>query len=74
MDTLKAFEDFKNKQKVYEVMYFDMQKCVYSESWLNTLFTEIKQKIKQISCGQIRRYKNCRPFSFLSSNSSQSYF
>ena len=32
MDTLKVFEDFKNKQKVYEVMYFDMQKCVYSES------------------------------------------
>ena len=24
-DTLKAFNDFKNKQKVYEVMFFDMQ-------------------------------------------------
>ena len=23
-DTLKAFEDFKNKQQVYAVMFFDM--------------------------------------------------
>ena len=23
-DILKAFDDFKNKQKVYEVMFFDM--------------------------------------------------
>ena len=34
----------KNKQKVYEVMFFDMQKYVYSESVFNTLYIEIKHK------------------------------
>ena len=32
----------KQAQKVYEVIFFDMQKCIYSESLLNTLYIEIK--------------------------------
>ena len=43
-NTLKAFNHFKNNQKVYEVMFFDMEKYVYSGSVLNTLYIEIKQK------------------------------
>ena len=40
MDTPKAFDDF----KAYEVMFFDMQKYVYSESVFNTSYIEIKHK------------------------------
>ena len=40
-DTLKVFNDFKAK-KCYEVMFFDMQKYLYSESVFNTLYNEIK--------------------------------
>ena len=29
---------------MYEVMFFDMQKYVYSENVLNTLYIEIKRK------------------------------
>ena len=29
-DTVKAFDNFKNKQKVYKVKFFDMQKYAYS--------------------------------------------
>ena len=43
-DTLKAFDDFKTSKNVYEVMFFDMKKYVYSESVFNTLCIEIKQK------------------------------
>ena len=43
-DTLMALEDFKNKQKVYEVMFFDTWKYVYSESVFNTLYIEIKHQ------------------------------
>ena len=42
-DTWKTFDDFKNKWKLYEVMFFDMQKCLYSESVFNKLYVEIKQ-------------------------------
>ena len=41
---MKVFDNLKNKQKVYAVIFFDMQKCVYSESLFNTLYTEIKHK------------------------------
>ena len=34
----------KTNNKVYEVMFFDIQNYVYSESVLNTLHIEIKQK------------------------------
>ena len=40
------FEDFdglKNKQKAYEVMFFDMQKCMYSESLFNTRYIQTKK-------------------------------
>ena len=44
-DTLKAFDDFKKQAtKVYKEMLFDMQKYIYSESLLNTLYIEIKSK------------------------------
>ena len=43
-DTLKAFDDFKNKQIVYEVMFFDRLKYVYSESGFNVLYIEMKHK------------------------------
>ena len=39
-DTLKVFHDFKNEQKVYKVMFFDIWKYIYSES----LFTQILKK------------------------------
>ena len=45
-DTLKIFNDFKAK-KCYEVMFFDMQKYLYSESVFNTLYNEIKQKYEK---------------------------
>ena len=34
----------KASRKVYEVMFFDMLKCVLSESVFNTLYIEIKHK------------------------------
>ena len=43
-DTLKDFNDFKNKQKSEWSNVFDMQKRVYSESVFNTLYIEIKNK------------------------------
>ena len=43
-DTWKAFDDFKNKQKGVEVMFFSMWKYVYSETVLNILYIEIKHK------------------------------
>ena len=43
-DALKAFHNFKNNQKEYEAIFFDMQKYVYSESVFITLYIEIKHK------------------------------
>ena len=37
-DAMKAFEA---AAKVYEVMFFDMEKYIYSESIFNTLYIEI---------------------------------
>ena len=39
-----AFDDFKNKKKVYEVMFFDTQKYVRSDIVFNTLYIEIRDK------------------------------
>ena len=41
---MKAFDDFKNKQKANEVMVFDMLKYTYSDSLFNTLYINIKYK------------------------------
>ena len=60
-------------KKVYEVMFFDMQKYVYSESVFNTLYIEIKQMLKEFPSDKISGTKNAL-FSFASSNSSQFYF
>ena len=35
---------YKQATKMYEVMFFDMQKYVYSESVFNTIYIEIKRK------------------------------
>ena len=43
-DTMKVFNNFKNKQQEYEVIFVSIIKCVYSESVFNTLYIEIKQK------------------------------
>ena len=44
-DTLKAVDDFKNKEKkIYEAMFFDMFKYIYSESVFNTPYIKIKSK------------------------------
>ena len=42
-DTLKAFDDFKNKQKSVRSHVFWCVN-VYSESVMNTLYTEVKDK------------------------------
>ena len=41
---MKAFDDFKNKQKTYEVMFLLYVKYVYYESVFNTLYIEIEHK------------------------------
>ena len=49
---MKAFEDFKDKQQKsmnHEVMFFNMQKYVYSESVFNTLCIQIKHKSQKNS-------------------------
>ena len=43
-DTMKVFNDFKNKEKLYKVMFFHMSKYIYSESVFNILYIEIKHK------------------------------
>ena len=43
-DTLKTFDDIKTSKKKYEIMLFDIQKNIYSESVINTLYFEIKRK------------------------------
>ena len=41
----EGFRGFKKKAtEVYEVMFFDMQKCIYPEILFNTLSVEIKPK------------------------------
>ena len=54
-DTLKAFDDFRNKQKnLYSNVFWNVKNYVYSESVLITLYIEIKHKkmFKKISFGQ----------------------
>ena len=43
-NTLKAFNNFKNKRKSVLSNVFDMLKYVYSENVFNTLYIEIKHK------------------------------
>ena len=53
----------KTSKKVYEVMFLDMSKYVYSESLFNTPYIEMKQNVKKISSQQNKRYKKCTLFS-----------
>ena len=64
-DTLKDFDDFTNKQQKC------MEKYLYFESVFNALHIKINTNIKKSSFRQNKRYKNCPPYSFASSNSSQ---
>ena len=43
-DTPKVFDDFKNRQKTYEVMFFDTQNYTYSENLFNILHIELQYK------------------------------
>ena len=49
-------------------MTFDMSKYIYPESVFNTLYTEIKHNIKDISFGQNKWHKKAQFFSFTSTN------
>ena len=51
-DTLKAFDNSKNKHEVYEVIFSNMQKYVYSESVFNTLYIEVNPNAKKKYLGQ----------------------
>ena len=74
-DTLKAFDDFKNKQKsVYEVTFFSMRKYLYSEILFNTLYNEIKHKWEKIFPSDKINGTKMPSFLFASSNSGQFYF
>ena len=50
---------FFHKEKVCEVMFFDMKKYVYSESVFNIPYIEMKHKCKKNTFGQNKRYKIC---------------
>ena len=61
-DILKAFYYFKNIQKKKKnknkVMFFDMQKYVYSDSVFNITYIVIKQILKKFSFDKIIGKKN----------------
>ena len=48
----------KISKNVYEVMFFDLQKYLYSESVLNTLYIEIKTNFKKFLSDKINGTKN----------------
>ena len=48
---------WKQATKMCEIIFFDMQKYIYSESVFNILYIEIKQKSWKISFGQNKLYK-----------------
>ena len=73
-DTLKAFDDFKNKQKnvwnnvFWYVKVYIFWKCIqYTTHWHKTQILKNFLRAK-------KQYKNCPLFSFASPNSSQFYF
>ena len=73
-DTLKAFDDFKNKQKnvwnnvFWYVEVYIFWKCIqYTTHWDKTQILKNFLRAK-------KQYKNCPLFSFASPNSSQFYF
>ena len=56
----------KTRKNVYEVIFFDTLKYVYSESVLNTLCFEIKHILKKLPSHKINVTKNVFFFSFVS--------
>ena len=52
----------KTSKKVYEVMFFDMLKYVYSESGFNPLHIEIKQMLRKFLSDEINGTKNALLF------------
>ena len=60
-DTLKAFDDFQERNKVYEVLLF--------ESVFIKLYIEIIDIFKKFHSDKVKSTKKCSLFSFASSNS-----
>ena len=65
----------KTSKQVYDVMFSDIKKYVYSESVFSALYIKIKHKYpKKTSLGQTKGDKKYALISFASSKSSQFYF
>ena len=74
-DTLKAFDDFRNKQQKYVKYCFLICKSMYILKVYSIHYTlRLNTNLKKSLFGQNKRYKKCPPFSFANSNSSQFYF
>ena len=43
-DKLSTFSNLKTSKIVYEVLFFDMQKYIYSENGFNTIYIHIIHK------------------------------
>ena len=52
----------KTGKKVCEIIFFDIQKYVYSESVFNTLYIEVKQMLKKFPLDKISVTKNAHFF------------
>ena len=74
-DTLKAFEDFKNKQKsVWSNAFWYVKVCIFWKCIQYTIhWWDKTQMLKKFPSKKIKGTKNA-VFSFSSSNSSQFYF
>ena len=56
-DTLKAFDEFKNKKKSLWSIFFVMERYVYSGSVFDTLYIQRKHNVKKNSSGKINGTK-----------------
>ena len=61
-DTLKGFDDFKNKQKMYQVKSFLHIQLLYSESLFNTLYLRKNTNVKKIPLDKINITKKALLF------------
>ena len=74
-NTLKAFDDIKNKQKsVWSNVFWYVKVCIFWKCIQYTIDWDKTQIFKKNFFGQNRRYKKCSLFSFASFISSQFYF
>ena len=64
-DTLKAFVDFKKKQKsVWSNVFWYVKVCIFWKCIQCTIHWHKTKMLKKISFGQIKRYKKCPLFFF----------